>query len=36
MGPFDRPTALLRDAASYERVVTDLLARAQSQGGPPA
>jgi mannose-1-phosphate guanylyltransferase len=36
MGPFDRPTALLRDAARHERVVTDLLARAQSQGGPPA
>ncbi|HXR26272.1 MAG TPA: sugar phosphate nucleotidyltransferase [Candidatus Baltobacteraceae bacterium] len=36
MGPFDRPTALLRDAARHERVVTDLLARARSQGGPPA
>jgi len=36
MGPFDRPTALLRDAARYERVVTDLLVRAQSQGGTPA
>jgi len=36
MGPFDRPTALLRDAARHERVVTDLLARAQSQGGTPA
>jgi len=36
MGPYDRPTALLRDAARYERVVTDLLVRAQSQGGTPA
>jgi mannose-1-phosphate guanylyltransferase len=36
MGPFDRPTALLRDAARHERVVTDLLARARSQGGSTA
>lgn len=36
MGPFDRPTALLRDAARHERVVSDLLTRAQSQGGLPA
>lgn len=36
MGPLDRPTAMLRDAARHERVVTDLLARAQSQGGLPA
>jgi hypothetical protein len=36
MGPFDRPTALLRGGARYERVVTDLLARAGNQGGSPA
>ncbi|MFI5261711.1 MAG: sugar phosphate nucleotidyltransferase [Candidatus Limnocylindrales bacterium] len=36
MGPFDRPTAWLRDAVRHEQVVTDLLARAQSQGGPTA